>query len=30
MAVYGVKYSCGHYGEVRLFGPERDRQRKLE
>lgn len=27
---YTVTYSCGHSGTVELFGPERDRERKLE
>lgn len=27
---YTVTYSCGHAGTVELFGPERDRERKLE
>jgi len=30
MAKYYVTFSCGHDGEVRLFGPHRERQRKLE
>jgi len=27
MAKYYVTFSCGHDGEVRLFGPHRERQR---
>ena len=30
MAKYNARYSCGHAEEVQLYGPEKDRQRKLE
>jgi hypothetical protein len=30
MAKYDVEYSCGHSGEVVLFGPGKERERKLE
>lgn len=30
MAKYDVTYSCGHSGEVQLFGPGKERERKLE
>lgn len=30
MAQYTVNYSCGHTGSVNLFGPGRDRERKIE
>lgn len=30
MAKYDVTYSCGHSAVIQLFGPERDRQRRLE
>lgn len=30
MAKYTVDYTCGHSKEVQLFGPEKDRKRKLE
>lgn len=30
MAKYDVEYSCGHTGTVELYGPNRDRERKLE
>ena len=30
MAKYGVTYSCGHTGEVQLYGPHRERERKLD
>jgi hypothetical protein len=30
VAKYGVTYSCGHSGEVTLFGPGKERDRKLE
>ncbi len=29
MAKYNVTYSCGHSGEVQLFGPHDERERKL-
>ena len=29
MAKYNVKFSCGHVGEVKLFGPYAERDRKL-
>lgn len=29
MAQYGVRFSCGHDGVVELFGPGKDRERKL-
>lgn len=29
MAKYHVTYSCGHDGEVQLFGPRAERERKL-
>ena len=29
MATYNVKFSCGHVGEVKLFGPYAERDRKL-
>lgn len=30
MARYGVDYSCGHRGEIALFGPTKNRERRLE
>ncbi len=30
MAKYGVTYSCGHEGQVQLYGPQKERDRKLE
>ena len=30
MAKYMVNYACGHSGETILFGPTRERERKLE
>ena len=30
MAKYDVTYSCGHSETVQLYGPTRDRQRKIE
>ena len=30
MASYEVRYQCGHTGTVNLFGPTRERERKLE
>ena len=30
MAKYDITYSCGHSGTVQLFGPHRDRDRKIE
>ena len=30
MARYDITYSCGHEGEVRLFGKSADRERKIE
>lgn len=30
MAKYDVTYACGHTGVVSLFGPNKDRERKLE
>jgi hypothetical protein len=30
MAKYDVIYSCGHSGEVQLFGPHKERDRKIE
>jgi len=30
MAKYDVTYSCGHSERVKLFGPTRDRERKIE
>ena len=30
MAKYTAEYSCGHSGEVQLYGPHKERERKLE
>lgn len=30
MAKYTVEYSCGHWGEVNLYGPGKERERKIE
>jgi hypothetical protein len=30
MAHYDVHYSCGHTADIQLFGPNRERQRRLE
>lgn len=30
MAKYDVTYSCGHTAEISLFGPHKDRTRKIE
>jgi hypothetical protein len=29
MAKYDINYSCGHSARIDLYGPERDRQRKI-
>lgn len=29
MAKYDVKYACGHTVTIQLYGPEKDRQRKI-
>lgn len=30
MAKYGIVYSCGHAGEVELYGKEEERRRKIK
>jgi len=30
MATYNVTYSCGHEGELQLYGPHKERERKLD
>ena len=30
MAKYDVTYSCGHEGTIGVFGPEKDRQWKVD
>lgn len=30
MAKYTINYNCGHSGEVQLYGPGRERERKIE